>query len=162
ALFTATEEGGLSNAATLASWSTHQLSTWTAFHALYTDAPDPPAAGLRADLREPTESPFLLNRSQRRAVVASRAAPVTVIRGAPGTGKAHTITAIACDALSRGARVLVAARSEATIDALIELFERAPGPQPVVFGSNERKDELAVRLADGLDVADDDDVERAV
>ena len=47
---------------------------------------------------------------------------MTVVSGAPGTGKSHTIAAIACDAVARGERVLVAARSSATVDALTELL----------------------------------------
>jgi hypothetical protein len=72
-----------------------------------------------------------------------------VVAGAPGTGKSHTIAAMACDALGRGQSVLVAAKADATVDALLDLFERAPGLDPIVFGSNERKDALAARLAAG-------------
>ena len=86
---------------------------------------------------------------QRDAVRSSRHRPVTLVSGAPGTGKSQTVVAIACDALARGERVLVAAKSDATVDALLDLFERAPGPDPVVFGSNERRDELAARLSAG-------------
>ena len=161
ASFTNVETGGLSTAATLGTWAEGRLDEWSAFHSLYADVPEPPGATGRPDLATPPESPFLLSPAQRHAVETSRDAPVTVISGAPGTGKSHTITAIACDAVARGERVLVAARSEATIDALIELFERAPGPQPVVFGSNERKDDLAARLATGLRTEGDEAVARA-
>jgi hypothetical protein len=156
AIFAARPTGGTSTAAFMASWVADGLTdTWTSFHSLYVDAEEPPAppptrpeADITTAGTKPV-SPFPLTPAQRRAVVHSRSAPVTVIAGAPGTGKSHTIAAIACDALGRGETVLVGAKSDATIDALVALFERAPGPQPVVFGSNERKDALAARLAEG-------------
>jgi len=86
---------------------------------------------------------------QRRAVRRSRSEPISLISGAPGTGKSHTVAAIACDALARGESVLVAAKSDATVDALLDLLERTPGPDPVVFGSTARREALAERLAAG-------------
>lgn len=145
----------LSQAGSLRSWARIGRLHRTAFHALYaggelggvtSSAPDAP----------PPPSPFELTPVQREAVKRSRTSELTVVKGAPGTGKSHTITAIACDALARNKSVLVAARSDATVDALIELFERVPGPQPVVFGSNERKDRLASELEGGLWGIDDD------
>jgi hypothetical protein len=95
------------------------------------------------------ESPYLLTPVQKMAVSQSRSEPVTVVSGAPGTGKSHTVAAIACDALARGRRVLIAAKSDASVDALIDILERGPGPDPIVFGSNERREALAARLAAG-------------
>ena len=158
AVYANTETGGLSHAASLDAWARRPLRSWTAFHSLYadeTDQPEEPPNG------EPIESPYLLTPVQRSAVQRSRTARLTVVKGAPGTGKSHTITAIACDALARGDTVLVTAKSDATVDALLDLFDRAPGPRPVVFGSNERKDALAEHLAGGLHPSDDGAVERA-
>jgi len=96
------------------------------------------------------------------AIVRSRCEPITLISGAPGTGKSHTIAGIAFDALSRGETVLVAAKADATVDALVDLLDRGPGPDPVVFGSNERRDALAAHLAAGqLEPADESAVEAA-
>ena len=138
-----------SRAGSLRAWATGQLPSWTAFHSLYADAPPPPhrppAPTPVADL----PSPFVLAPAQRQAVLHARTDDITVVSGAPGTGKSHTIAAIACDALAHGRSVLVAAKSDATVDALLDLFERAPGPDPVVFGSDDRRDALAARLADG-------------
>jgi hypothetical protein len=149
---------GTSAAGALDAWATRS-ATWTAFHSLCLPERSPEergaAVGEDDEEHDPVSpvlrpvSPFPLTPAQRRAVLASRHDPVTLVSGAPGTGKSHTIVAIACDALARGETVLVAARSEATVDALIELFERAPGPQPLVFGSSERKDALAEQLAAG-------------
>ena len=140
------ETGGTSRAGSLRAWTTERLEEPTAFHWLYVeDLPEPaPAADEGA-----VDSPYLLTPVQREAVRSSRDRPVTLVSGAPGTGKSQTVVAIACDALARGGHVLVAAKSDATVDALLDLLERAPGPDPVVFGSNERRDALAARLAAG-------------
>lgn len=157
----------LTSQASLRGWANRGLKAWTAFHSLYVEG-EPPE--IERDSRVEAEvagtgikpvSPFVLTPAQRWAVITSRDAPVTVVAGAPGTGKSHTITAIACDALARGETVLVAAKSEATVDALTALFERAPGPQPVVFGSNERKDALAAQLAAGQIQPAEDSARRA-
>ena len=135
---------GLSRAASLVAWAGRRLDTWTAFHSIYLGTPEP------AEQRdEVVNSPMLLNAVQREAVRRSRVEPVTVLAGAPGTGKSHAIAAIACDALARDERVLVAAKADATVDALVDLLERVPGPDPVVFGSSEKRELLASRLAGG-------------
>ncbi|MFT3851837.1 MAG: DEAD/DEAH box helicase [Ilumatobacteraceae bacterium] len=80
---------------------------------------------------------------------AARHRLVTVMAGAPGTGKSHTLVSLVCDALPREESVLLAARGEAAVDALVDLMARQPGVPPVVFGSSERRAKLAQRLADG-------------
>ena len=134
----------------LAAWfdQIEEGERWTAFHSLYfPDQLDPVDTAGGRDVA--VVSPFVLDRAQRRALALSREAPVTVVSGAPGTGKSHTIAAVACDALARGETVLVAAKSDATVDALLELLERSPGPDPIVFGSSERLRALSQQLADG-------------
>ena len=160
AVYSRVDTGTSSRAASLREWASGEVQRWTAFHSLYVDA-DPPES---VDSREPEpdhESPFLLTPHQRDAVRASTHRAVTVLSGPPGTGKSHTIAAIALDALSRGRDVLVAAKTDATVDALRDLLERAPGPDPVVFGSNERRDALAKRLAAGIHPVSDDEVQEA-
>ena len=147
-IFTATEIGGLSAAESLRTWSGRQLPDETAFSALYLGT----GASTGAEPVTPGDevlAPFPLTPSQRRAVSASRTAPVSVVSGAAGTGKSHTVSAIACDAVGRGETVLVAAKSDAAVDALLVLLGEAPGLEPVVFGSSERRDRLARRLAAG-------------
>ena len=146
-VFAIHEVGESSRASSLRAWSEGDLDRPTALHSLYLDlvpapvGPDPTPGAV--------ESPYLLTPVQRQAVAASRVRPVTLLSGAPGTGKSHSIAAIVCDALAHGERVLVAAKSDATVDALLDLLERAPGPDPVVFGSNERRQALANRLSAG-------------
>ncbi len=147
-VFTAQDVGGYSAAASLRSWAGRTMPVTTAFHALYLgtgterDPSATPAPGVAA--------PFPLTPTQRGAVAVSRTASVSVVSGAPGTGKSHTVSAIACDAVGRGETVLVAAKSDAAVDALLVLLGEAPGPDPVVFGSSERRDELARRLEAGV------------
>ena len=140
-------------AGSLRAWASGPLDRWSAFHSLYLDGspPPPPPRPATVDHEGDDEvsSPFLLTPVQRQVVRRSRSEPVVLVSGAPGTGKSHTVVAIACDALARGESVLVTAKSDATVDALLDLLERAPGPVPVVFGSNERRDALAAGLAGG-------------
>ena len=155
------EPGSVSRAGSLRGWADGPLDRWTSFHSLYVDDEVPPA-GEPSSTSEPVVSPYLLTPVQRAAVLRSRTEPVTLVSGAPGTGKSHTVVAIACDAIARGESVLVAAKSDATVDALIDLLERTPGPEPVVFGSNERRTALAERLAGGqLVPLDDSEVDAA-
>jgi len=141
------ETGGTSRAASLRAWADGSLDRRTAFHSLYFG----PSEAAESSCREEAavESPYLLTPVQKMAVSQSRSDPLSVVSGAPGTGKSHTVAAIACDALARRQRVLIAAKSDATVDALLDLLERGPGPDPVVFGSNERREALAARLAGG-------------
>lgn len=160
AVYTASEVGGLSAPESLRSWAGRRTGE-TAFHALYlaADRDGPEPAGPPAD-GDDVVAPFPLTPSQRRAVSVSRTAAVSVVSGAAGTGKSHAVSAIACDALGRGETVLMAAKTEAAVDALLARLGDAPGPEPVVFGSSERRDALARLLAGGgIRAADRDDVE---
>lgn len=154
------ETGTTSRAGSLRTWAAGDLERWTALHSIYVDAP--PSEAHTDGAEPPVRSPYLLTEAQRSAVLESRTTPVTLVSGAPGTGKSHTIVAIACDVLARGESVLVAAKADATVDALLQLFERAPGPEPIVFGSSERREALADRLAAGqLAPLPDEAVDRA-
>jgi hypothetical protein len=146
AVYALHDAGGLSRAATLHAWDERQLDEWTAFHSLYLTDYEPPQDEQN---HEPVESAYPLARAERSAVLRSRSEPITVISGAPGTGKSHSVVAIGLDAIARGESVLVSARSDAAVDALMSLFERAPIADPVVFGSAERRERLAVELASG-------------
>lgn len=148
AVFALHDIGGLSRAATLRAWDEDRLATWTAFHSLYVtewEIADEP----EVERSEVIESPYPLSRSQCTALQHSRTDPLTVVAGPAGTGKSHTVAAIGLDAIARGQSVLVTARSDAAVDALIDLFERAPATTPVIFGSAERREELSEWLAAG-------------
>jgi len=146
-MYTTGEVGGLSAAQSLRTWADRDLLVTNSFSALYlgTGPVDD------VDFHNPeVVAPFPLTPTQRAAVARSRSAPVSVISGAAGTGKSHTVSAIACDAVGRGETVLVATKSDAAVDALLALLGEAPGLDPVVFGSSERRDDLARRLASGV------------
>jgi hypothetical protein len=144
-------------ASTLRSWPESELDD-TAFARAY---------GLRADAPPVSDdgsrfrSPIVLSPRQESAVMRSRTAGITVISGPPGSGKTQTIAAIALDAVQRGQSVLVAAPSEAAVEALIELMQRVPGPDPIVFGSSEQRVAVADRLGQGGGPLADDDTVRA-
>lgn len=95
-------------------------------------------------------SPLPLTVAQRQAVLRARSAQVTVVSGAPGTGKSHASVAIALDTVARGGSVLLATRSANAADVLAGLLDRHPGPTPVRIGGGTTRRELADRLAAGL------------
>jgi hypothetical protein len=143
AVYSMVETGSTPRAAGMRAWDDH-LDEPTAFHAIY--------AGADTSVTAPTtaiEAPFAITPRQREAMAEARTASVTTIAGAPGTGKSHTVTAIVFDALRNDHSVLVTAKSDAAVDALLAFLERQPGIEPVIFGSSERRAALAQRLSDG-------------
>lgn len=151
------EPGHTARADHLRAWEAAALRSATAFHAVYAGYATN-AVAVPADL----ETPLPLTERQVEAVTSSRTNALTVISGAPGTGKSHTLTSIVWDALRRGDSVLVTAKGEGAVDALTDLFERQPGLTPVVFGSAERRAQLSQRLSSGqLRVAAPSDLRRA-
>lgn len=123
----------------------HRVGTaWTAMHALYLDHPSP-----IVDPQPDPPSAYPLTVAQHACVASARTEAVTLISGAPGTGKSHAIAAIVGDAVARGESVLVATRAEPAVRAITELLAARPGPDPVVFGSAEVRGQLARRLAAG-------------
>ena len=152
------ERAVTTRAGSLQAWTDVVNDDATAFHAVYADtAPDHP---LDAGDDAAVESPLPLSPRQRDVVRRVRRQAVTVVSGAPGTGKSHTVAAVVADALRRGRSVLVTAKSDAAVDAVIALLERQPGLEPVVFGASERREALSQRLA-SLNPAPDATVERA-
>lgn len=107
-----------------------------------TDAADGPGAAVH--------SPLPLTTAQRDAVRLADTADVSVVSGAPGTGKSHTAVAIALDQVARGRSVLLATRSGHAADVLTDLLDRQPGPAPVRFGGGTSRRALADRLAEGM------------
>ncbi|WP_309110568.1 AAA domain-containing protein [Saccharothrix sp.] len=112
---------------------------------------------------EPVTEVLPLTPSQRAAVRAARSAPVTVVGGPPGSGKTHTLAAIALDAVAAGQSVLLAGRTRNAADVLGAALRRAGGPVPVLFGDSELRQEMARELGDGLAPAERDahDLDRA-
>ncbi|THV27549.1 DEAD/DEAH box helicase [Glycomyces paridis] len=88
---------------------------------------------------EPPRCPLPLSREQAAAVLLARRGPVTVVTGAPGCGKSHTLAAIALDAVAAGQSVLIATQSVHAADVLGQLLARHPGPAPIHFGDSEHQ-----------------------
>ena len=160
-------------ASALRSWAEGDLGS-TALARLYgseaTDLPDPadPAVAAHPLGRSGTadrsvDGPIVLSPAQRAVVERSRTRSLTVVSGPPGTGKSQTLLAVALDAVSRGESVLLAAPSDASVAALAELSDRAPGPDPVVFGNGALLSHVATRLGQGgHEWVDGDQVDAAV
>jgi hypothetical protein len=139
-------------AASLQTWSTAPLGG-TVFATIYCGdgdepVPGPPPESAPVD-RAAVDSSIVLSAAQRAALAGARTDAVTVISGPPGTGKSQTLAAIALDAVERGQSVLIAAPSEAAVEALITLLTEVPGPDPLVFGANVHRHDVADRLGQG-------------
>jgi hypothetical protein len=149
----------------LTTWAARDGIAATAMAAVLRPQPSPGAA--RPDAAgTAVESPMLLTPSQAEVVRHSRDATVTVVSGPPGSGKTHTVCAVAMDAVARGQSVLIATQSRHAADVVTELLQRTPGPEPVRFGDGAGMaaliDELAERQTHPIDAAEvrrlDDDV----
>ena len=88
--------------------------------------------------------------SLRQQRIAGRAggSDVSVLSGAPGTGKSHVLSVVARDAIARGESVLVVAGSPHAVDVLVEHFAQTPGPTPVTFGGSRHGNRLASELSE--------------
>jgi hypothetical protein len=152
ALHAARDVQALDLGSTLQRWSTVPLDG-TAFARVYGTVPaeDGGAARVASQAGDGRlVSPLPLTPAQEAVVRTVRHAAVTVVSGAPGTGKSHTAAAVALDAVSRGESVLLATRSGHAADVLADLLDRVPGPTPVQFGGSVGRRDIAEELAAGL------------
>ena len=121
-------------------------------------SPPPPPVGARpvelpvdnAPSGPVADSIVVLDPDQEAAVEAARTEFVSVIAGPPGTGKSHTVAAVALDAVQRGQSVLIATRSHHAANVLIDFLRIAGGPAPIVFGDNQSRRDLAQEVRDRL------------
>ncbi|WP_143466714.1 AAA domain-containing protein [Lentzea kentuckyensis] len=131
--------------AALVEWATATGIEDTAFAALYG------ASETALETTAPISSTLPLSHSQERAVEHARRARITVVGGPPGSGKTHTLAALALDAVAAGRSVLLASRTRNAADVLGVAVRRAGGPVPALFGDSELRQEMARELSDGLD-----------
>nr|WP_231956892.1 MULTISPECIES: ATP-binding protein [unclassified Actinoplanes] len=136
ALFVVRDVFGVGLADSLRSWAGRELGG-TALAAIYGAGAAPAGTGDEPAGRcgDPVISPLPLTGPQRQVVVRARSEPVTVVSGAPGSGKSHTVVAAALEVVDRGGSVLVATQSPHAAEVLARLLSRYPGPPPVLFGS---------------------------
>lgn len=128
-------------------WARAQGLDQTALARLYLAAEDDAAED---DAAGELVSALPLSPSQQTAILAARTAPITVIGGPPGSGKTHTLAALALDAVASGHSVLLASRTRNAADVLGEALRKAGGPTPVLFGDSELRQTMARELGDGL------------
>ncbi len=79
-------------------------------------------------------------RARSRRCGSARHEPILAISGPPGSGKSHTVAAIASDAVTRGGSVLIATRSEHAATVVAGMLDRQAGPDPVLFATTNRDD----------------------
>jgi hypothetical protein len=114
-----------------------------------------PADSTPPDAPEPVCTPLPLSAAQAEAVRRARHEAVAALSGPPGSGKSHTVAAIASDAVTRGGSVLIATRSEHAAAVVAGLLARQAGPDPVLFGMTDRDDlvrQVGERGVDGGEV----------
>ncbi|MFN3191692.1 MAG: DEAD/DEAH box helicase [Aureliella sp.] len=102
--------------------------------------------------RGPTLAPTTLSDAQQRVVQSARHQELTLVNGPPGTGKSHTIAAVALDALARGQSVLIASRMDQAVNVVErKLSELLGDSAPFVrAGRKQHKRELKRKLEDLL------------
>ena len=148
-IYVARDLGAIDLSTTLGAWSAVPGIEDTALASIYGIRPTVAAGSSR---RDPIRSVLPLTARQREVIVRSRREDVVVVSGPPGTGKSHTVVAAAMDAVDRGSSVLVATQTDHAADVLADLLRRHPGPDPVLFGDAERRDQIAGQLGSGLGV----------
>lgn len=89
-----------------------------------------------------------LSTNQRKVVKRVSGNDLSVISGAPGTGKTHVLSVIAGDAIARGESVLLAAGSANAVDVLVDHFKKMPGPPPLTFGGVVHGQRIAEEVAE--------------
>ncbi|MCP3938441.1 MAG: AAA family ATPase [Actinomycetia bacterium] len=106
---------------------------------------------LRPQPGEPVDpvSTVRLSAAQREVVRRSQTEPLTVVSGAPGTGKTLTLASAAMTAATQGTPTLVVTSSIHTADVLAEFLSELPGVEPVRFGDPKRRWKLANDLLAG-------------
>lgn len=166
AVYLASEPDRPMVAASLEAWSRSNALGRTSFAALYAtpdeEVVDRPASGAAGAIL----SPLPLSPSQQRLVAAARTRGLTVVSGAPGTGKSHAVAAVALDHVAQGRSVLIATRSRFAARAIADLIHRVPGPNALRFGDivdgSSVVDELNDHLLDAPAGDGEAQLERAV
>ncbi|MFN8019285.1 MAG: AAA family ATPase [Acidimicrobiales bacterium] len=128
-------------ASSLARWAALDDLASTAFGHLYPRrAEEDPALDAGPLPSGTVASAYPLTDAQAEVVLRARGAPLTVVSGAPGTGKTHTVAAVALDRAAAGASVLVATRTRAAARAVLEQLARV-GVVAVSFGDPRHTEE---------------------
>ncbi len=119
------------------------------------DAREREASLLDDEPGDGVDSQMRLSPSQRDVVRRARVQPLTVVSGAPGSGKTHALCAVAYDTVAAGGSVLVVTQSRHATEAVAEILRRTPGPAAVRFGDGAGMasliDELNDRMSRPLD-----------
>lgn len=143
-LYVEREERLTASATALLEWADQRGVDQSAFAAVYGIGGPQASDPARTDVEFP--QPLPLTDAQSEVVRRARTEPVTVVSGAPGNGKSHTVCAVAIDAVARDESVLVATPTPYAADVLGELLSRYPGPEPVLFGETEGRRRMVAAL----------------
>ena len=95
--------------------------------------------------------PLPLNAEQRYAVKRALQAPLTVIKGPPGTGKSQVVTCIIINAVYQGQTILVSSKNNKAVEVVGERVNGLTSrPLMLRLGNYELQTELAISLSDLL------------
>lgn len=133
---------------TLLNWAARPGIETSALAALLGAAASGAARDAPSTTRDPVESPLLLTPSQRTVVQRARSERTVVVSGPPGSGKTHTVCAVALDAIGRGQSVLIATQSRHAADVVSKQLHDCAGPEPVRFGSGTHRAALVEELTE--------------
>ncbi|MCP3912974.1 MAG: DUF559 domain-containing protein [Actinomycetia bacterium] len=111
-------------------------------------APPVPSTG-------PLASPLLLNDAQEQAVLGTRAEPLTVVTGPPGTGKSQFVVAAVANSWLDGNTVLVASTNNAAVDVAVDRSADLHQILLVRTGNRAHRDKLPEQLGSAMDALPD-------
>lgn len=92
-----------------------------------------------------------LTPAQAEVVRRAQTEPLTVVSGAPGTGKTLTIAAAATRAAGYGRSTLLVTSTVHAAEVIGDFLRSMPGPDPVRFGDPQQRAQLANQLLAGED-----------
>lgn len=101
----------------------------------------PPTTSSPGPEARPASVPARLSKAQEQALINAARYPLSVVHGAPGTGKTYTIAGIAADRVMRGERVLLVCGNEHAADVVFDKLAEA-----FAFGDDNH---LVVRAGQG-------------
>lgn len=88
--------------------------------------------------RKRVVAPSILSKAQSKIATLSKCQPLTLVIGPPGTGKSHTIAAVALDHIARNQSVLICSRSDQAVDVVADKITRMAGDSAALIRAGRR------------------------
>ena len=104
-----------------------ELASASSYSPALTEVFNPREDVSRSVSRQTPNVPTILSAAQLRTLESARENRLTFVNGPPGTGKSHTIAAIAVDHIARGETALIASRGNQAVDVVSDKIEQLMG-----------------------------------